>query len=131
MLKPKFYITQKCRQKLPDLKSCIIMNSHEQSILELQVGGRYHIETNPLICGGRYHIETSPFTLRRPLSYRNQSIRLRSKSMDWFLYDNGLRHERVKIAIMLTIPMFEHYKKKKKKSNISRKFKAPVSTKAK
>ena len=27
---------------------------------------------------------------RRPLSY------LRSKSMDWFLYDNGLRLERVK-----------------------------------
>ena len=34
---------------------------------------------------------------RRPLSYRNQSIDLRSKSMDWFLYDNGPRHERVKI----------------------------------
>ena len=33
---------------------------------------------------------------RRPLSYRNQSINLRSKSMNWFLYDNGLRHERVK-----------------------------------
>ena len=33
---------------------------------------------------------------RRPLSYRNQSIDLQSKSMDWFLYDNGLRHERVK-----------------------------------
>ena len=31
---------------------------------------------------------------RRPLSYRN----LRSKSMDWFLYDNGLRHERVNIS---------------------------------
>ena len=31
------------------------------------------------------------FTLswRGPFSYRNQS-------MDWFLYDNGLRHERVK-----------------------------------
>ena len=28
---------------------------------------------------------------RRPLSYRNQSI-----SVVWFLYDNGLRHERVK-----------------------------------
>ena len=27
---------------------------------------------------------------RRPLSYRNQSIDLQSKSMDWFLYDNGL-----------------------------------------
>ena len=32
---------------------------------------------------------------RRPLSHRNQSIDLRSKSMDWLLCDNGLRHERV------------------------------------
>ena len=32
---------------------------------------------------------------RRPLSYRNQSIDLRSESRDWFLYDNGLGHERV------------------------------------
>ena len=32
---------------------------------------------------------------RRSLSYRNQSIDLQSKSMAWFLYDNGLRHERV------------------------------------
>ena len=32
---------------------------------------------------------------RMPLSYRNQSTDLRSKSMDWFLYDNGLRHEMV------------------------------------
>ena len=31
-------------------------------------------------------------SLRRPLSYRNLS----SKSMDWVLYDNGLRHERIK-----------------------------------
>ena len=34
---------------------------------------------------------------RRPLSYRNQSIDLLCKLMDWFLYDNGLRHERVDI----------------------------------
>ena len=34
---------------------------------------------------------------RRPLPYRTQSIDLRSKSMDWFLYDNGLRHERVEV----------------------------------
>ena len=27
---------------------------------------------------------------RRPLSYRNQSIDLRSKPMYWFLYDKGL-----------------------------------------
>ena len=32
---------------------------------------------------------------RKPLSYRNQSIDLLCKSMDWFLYDNNLRHERV------------------------------------
>ena len=33
---------------------------------------------------------------RRPISYRNQSIDLLCKSVDWFLYDIGLRHERVK-----------------------------------
>ena len=33
---------------------------------------------------------------RRPISYWNQSIDLLRKSMDWFLYDIGLRHERVK-----------------------------------
>ena len=36
-----------------------------------------------------------------PLSYRNQSIDLQSKSVDWFLYDNGLRHERVKTPLIL------------------------------
>ena len=36
------------------------------------------------------------FSWRRPLSYRNQSIDLQSKSMDWFLYNSGPRHERVK-----------------------------------
>ena len=34
-----------------------------------------------------------------PLSCRNQSIDLQSTSMDWFLYDNGHRHERVKRAL--------------------------------
>ena len=33
---------------------------------------------------------------RRPLSYRNQSIDFLLKSIDWFLYDNSFRHERVK-----------------------------------
>ena len=40
---------------------------------------------------------------RKPLSYRNQSIDLQSKPRDWFLYDNGLRHERVKF----TVPVLE------------------------
>ena len=34
---------------------------------------------------------------RRALSYRNQSNDLQSKSMDWFLYDNNLRHERANL----------------------------------
>ena len=36
------------------------------------------------------------FSRRRPISDRNQSIDLPSKSMDWFLCDIGLRHEKVK-----------------------------------
>ena len=41
------------------------------------------------------------FSWRRPLSYGNQSIDLQSKSMDWFLYDNGLRHERAKYYLQM------------------------------
>ena len=37
----------------------------------------------------------------RSLSYRNQSIDLQTKSMDWFLYDRDLRHERVKVGVLL------------------------------
>ena len=40
---------------------------------------------------------------RRPLSYRNQSTDLRSKSMDWFLYDNGLRYERVNNYVLSSL----------------------------
>ena len=40
---------------------------------------------------------------RRPISYRNQFIDLRSKSMDWFLYNVGLRHERVKLHAIKNI----------------------------
>ena len=32
---------------------------------------------------------------RRPLSYKNRS--------DWFLYDNGLRHERVKVTFVFRL----------------------------
>ena len=44
------------------------------------------IEQNQLLC------LWWTLSWRRPLSYRNQSIDL----LSWFLYDNGLRHERVK-----------------------------------
>ena len=44
---------------------------------------------------------------RSPLSYKNQTIDLGSKSIGWFLYDNGLRHERVKPRF-LQIRFFEN-----------------------
>ena len=37
---------------------------------------------------------------RRLLSYRNQSIDLLCKSVDWFLYDNDLRRERVNASLV-------------------------------
>ena len=33
--------------------------------------------------------------MKEALSYRNESIDLQSKSMDWFLYHRGLHHQRV------------------------------------
>ena len=45
---------------------------------------------------------------RRSASYRNQSIDLLGKSMDWFLYDRSLRHDGVKaVDRCLTKPNFE------------------------
>ena len=45
---------------------------------------------------------------RRPMSYRNQSIDLLRKSMDWFLYDIGLHHERVNNAKVVTYSTQKH-----------------------
>ena len=40
---------------------------------------------------------------RSSLSYQNQSIDLLCNSMDWFLYDRDLRHERVKCTSALCL----------------------------
>ena len=45
---------------------------------------------------------------RRPLSYRNQALDLLRKSMDWFLYDNGRRLERVNSVVHLRKFEFFH-----------------------
>ena len=45
---------------------------------------------------------------RRPMSYRNQSIDLLRKSMDWFLYDIDLHHERVNNAKVVTYSTQKH-----------------------
>ena len=49
---------------------------------------------------------------RRAISYRNQSIDLLHKSMDWFLYDIGLRHERVKVLLYSVCLNLNHEKTK-------------------
>ena len=36
---------------------------------------------------------------RRSLSYRNRSIDLLCKSMDWFAYDRDFRYKRVKVSL--------------------------------
>ena len=46
---------------------------------------------------------------RRSLSYRNQSTDLLRKSMDWFLYDNGLRHEKVEWPGKRNHCSYEHF----------------------
>ena len=40
---------------------------------------------------------------RSSLSYRNKSINLHSKSIDWFPYDRDLRHERVNLSTVKLI----------------------------
>ena len=47
---------------------------------------------------------------QRALSHRNQSIDLLCKLMDWFLYDNSLRHERVNVFIVISWLHFWHLK---------------------
>ena len=49
------------------------------------------LTTRPL-----YGLDELTLSRPRPLSYRNQSIYLLRKSMDWFLCDSGPRLERVK-----------------------------------
>ena len=56
---------------------------------------------------------------RRSLSYRNHPIDLICKSVDWFLYDRDLRHERVNMdnesvgAILTLDPFFFFFLKSK------------------
>ena len=45
---------------------------------------------------GKFYVDDLTLSWRRPLSYRNQANQWTGFYMDWFLYDNGLRHEKVK-----------------------------------
>ena len=51
-------------------------------------------------------------SLQRLLSYRNQSIGLLCKSVDWFLYDRDFHHERVSVLMLFTVcnqPLAFHF----------------------
>ena len=76
---------------------------HSSKVIEVlsdQVGNCY-LKNCYLKLSDCCQISLLTLSRRRPLSYRNQSIDLRSKSMDWFVYDNGLHLERVKIERIL------------------------------
>ena len=45
------------------------------------------------------NLESLTLSRRRPISYRNQSIDLLCKSMNWFLYDIGRHCKRVKLPL--------------------------------
>ena len=84
----------------------------------MEIANRFsHFKCNCLLCNTKYlrnglifriHFFVRQLTLswRRSLSYRNQSNDLLRKSMDWFLYDNGLRHERLKYHDLNLLIMF-------------------------
>ena len=59
--------------------------------------------------GWNLTINKSKLTLswRKMLSYRNQSIDLLCKSIDWFLDNNGVRHERIKDILRLGTSMID------------------------
>ena len=46
-----------------------------------------------------YNGKSLTLSCGRSLSYKNQSIDLQSKSLDWFLYGRYLRHEKVNIKM--------------------------------
>ena len=87
---------KKCLLVLPMWTLLQVFHVNLYSSIELRHLGIWSLNRKAL------NILTVTLTLswRRPLSYRNQSIDL-SKSMDWFLYDNGHRHERVKSKFKL------------------------------
>ena len=57
-----------------------------------------------------FYVKLHHLTLsrRRSLSYRSQSIDVLCKSMNWFLYDMDLRHERVNVRLLKGLFFLRH-----------------------
>ena len=94
--------TKKPRASFSLLPLKLIETDHDRHSLETAVSTFYRRTK------AKFQFLQSVWKLRltlswqRPLSYRNQSIDLLRKSMDWFLYDNGLSHEKVKLEQVLS-----------------------------
>ena len=58
---------------------------------------------------GNLKLRSLTLSWRRSLSYRNQSIDLQSKWMNWFLYDSDFCHERVNLNILKVICYGSYY----------------------
>ena len=78
-----------------ELKICVMTAAIKMYKLIIKKKGRIMIKKSKLINTEVLISKALTLSWWRPLSYRNQFIDLLRKSMDWFLYDNGLRHERV------------------------------------
>ena len=81
------------RKKTP---SQSLLQKNHFSIINIWQDQKYASVTKNLHLAWESATELLILSWQRSLSYRNQSINLLWKSMDWFLYDKDLRHERVK-----------------------------------
>ena len=75
---------------------------------EIYHGKLHFLYSDPTLKTQKYNVldtfvRSLTLSWRRPSSYRNQSINLLRKSVDWFLYDNGLYHERVKVKFIISV----------------------------
>ena len=115
ILNPTLFLPPFMIKDFPSHATCVILSSTFMiipptlSIAKLLICGiRLSWLLNLKLTSNTLQIWVLTLSWRGPLSYRNQSIDLQSKSVDWFLYYNGLRHERVKwieLNWMLYLPL--------------------------
>ena len=81
-----------------------------RATLDFQISHRqlkFHWSIAVISCCNYPYTDCLTLLWRRPLWYRNRSIDLLCKSMVWFLYDNGLRHEKVNTTALLKIKVID------------------------
>ena len=76
------YLSLQCFSEFFYMKTCTGKQSQTRPILKKRFPGRLN-----------------SFMIEGPIIHRNKSTDLLCKSVDWFLYDRYLRHERVKSQV--------------------------------